>query len=268
MIEEAPAPSPAILCRGCWDQMKVPIPIRGPFAVPFRVFGITQSKMNPDICTICERAFRSVKKGGHFTQDATILFSDIRGYTALSESIEPVKLAQVVGEFQDRCAESIWATGGIVNKQMGDGLMAIFNFPIKSAEHTLCAVDAARGIQRRCKAALAVLAEDLDLPDGSLGVGVGIHTGPVEIGEFSKTRSDFTAIGGVVNLAARLEGSARPGEIILSAEAAAKVPSRLGGARARQLQLKGIAEPVEAYVLALADPLRIGGPVGAQASIG
>ncbi len=268
MIEETPAPTPAILCRGCWDQMKVPIPIRGPFAVPFRVFGITQSKMNPDICTICERAFRSVKRRGHFTQDATILFSDIRGYTALSESIDPVALAQVVSEFQDRCAESIWAAGGIVNKQMGDGLMAIFNFPIKSAEHTLCAVDAAMGIQRRCKAALAELAGTLDLPDGALGVGVGIHTGPVEIGEFSKKRSDFTAIGGVVNLAARLEGSARPGEIILSSEAAAKVPERLEGARPRQLQLKGIAEPVSAYLLAPSQPLRIGGAVEAQASIG
>ena len=262
MIEE----TPAIKCRGCSEQMKVPIPIRGPFAVPFRVFGITQSKMNPDICTICERAFRSVKKGGHFTQDATILFSDIRGYTALSESIEPVKLAQVVSEFQDRCAESIWAAGGIVNKQMGDGLMAIFNFPIKSAEHTLCAVDAAMGIQRSCKAALAQLAEGLELPDGSLGVGVGIHSGPVEIGEFSKKRSDFTAIGGVVNLAARLEGSAGAGEVVVSAAAAARVPGRLEGARTCELQLKGIAEPVSAYVLAPAEPLRVRGPVQAQSS--
>src|SRR6185369_2417408 len=75
----------ALICRGCWDQMGVPIPIRGPLAVPFRIFGVTQSKMNPNICTICERAFRRVQKHQHVTAVVTILFADIRGYTRLSE---------------------------------------------------------------------------------------------------------------------------------------------------------------------------------------
>ena len=75
----------ARICGGCWDQMSVPIPIRGPLAVPFRIFGITQSKMNPNICTICERAFRRVKKHRHISATASILFADIRGYTRLSE---------------------------------------------------------------------------------------------------------------------------------------------------------------------------------------
>ncbi len=67
------------ICLGCWDQMHVPIPIRGPLALPFRAFGITRSKMNPNICTICERAFRYVKQKNHVTANATILFADIRG---------------------------------------------------------------------------------------------------------------------------------------------------------------------------------------------
>jgi adenylate cyclase len=111
--------------------MSVPVPIRGPLAVPFRIFGISQSKMNPNICTICERAFRHVKKHRHISASATILFADIRGYTNLSERIGSSGLSDIVSAFQDQCAQAIWAHDGIVNKQMGDGLMAIFNFPIK-----------------------------------------------------------------------------------------------------------------------------------------
>jgi hypothetical protein len=133
----------ARICRGCWDQMRVPIPIRGLLAVPFRIFGITQSKMNPNICTICERAFRRVKKHRHISATASILFADIRGYTRLSERMDPIELSNVVSAFQDQCAQGIWAQDGIVNKQMGDGLMAIFNFPIKNERHAEAAVMAA-----------------------------------------------------------------------------------------------------------------------------
>jgi adenylate cyclase len=240
----------ARICRGCWDQMSVPIPIRGPLAVPFRIFGITRSKMNPNICTICERAFSRVKKHRHVSETATILFADIRGFTRLSERMEPVELSDVVSVFQDQCAQGIWAHDGIVNKQMGDGLMAIFNFPIKIERHAEAAVTAALDIQLRCKAALAGLAKRLDeTAVGTLGVGVGVHTGQVEIGEFSTVRSDFTAIGGTVNLAARLEAQAASGEILVSAESAALAPTLTAGAPTRLLALKGIEHEVQAHVL-------------------
>ena len=242
--------APAHICRGCWDQMSVPIPIRGPLAVPFRIFGITRSKMNPNICTICERAFRRVKKHRHISATATILFADIRGFTRLSDRVGAVELSDIVSVFQDQCAQGIWAHDGIVNKQMGDGLMAIFNFPIKIERHAEAAVTAALDIQRRCKAALAAMARRLD--DGAaemLGVGVGIHSGQVEIGEFSTVRSDFTAIGGSVNLAARLQAQAAAGEILISAESAAQAPGLTAGTPIRTLSLKGIEHSVQAHVL-------------------
>ncbi|MBY5333167.1 adenylate/guanylate cyclase domain-containing protein [Rhizobium leguminosarum] len=239
----------ARICRGCWDQMHMPIPIGGPFALPFRAFGITRSKMNPDICTICERSFQYVKKQRQITVDATILFADIRGFTDLSERIEAVQLSEIVSLFQDRCAQAIWAHDGIVNKQMGDGLMAIFNFPIVRKDHAGAAILAAREIQQNCAAALNGLALEA-LPGRTLGVGVGIHSGEVQIGEFSSFRSDFTAIGGVVNQAARLESHAAAGEILISAETAAKAVDLTAGAEARMLVLKGIEQPVQARVLA------------------
>ena len=243
----------ARICRGCWDQMHVPIPIRGPLAVPFRVFGITQSKMSPDICTICERAFRRVKKSSHVSGVGTILFADIRGYTKLSERMDPIELSTMVSAFQDKCAQGIWAHDGIVNKQMGDGLMAIFNFPIKIERHAEAAVRAALEIQKRCKVALAEMDRRLGQAlEGALGVGVGVHTGPIQIGEFSTSKSDFTAIGGTVNLAARLEAQAAPGEILVSAETAALAPVLMAGTATRTLTLKGIEQPVRAQSLSVA----------------
>jgi adenylate cyclase len=230
--------------------MHMPIPIRGPLALPFRAFGITRSKMNPNICTICERSFRYVKKQRHISATATILFADIRGFTNLSERMDPVTLSEIVSVFQDRCAQAVWAHDGIVNKQMGDGLMAIFNFPIKIKHHADAAVAAALDIQRACTSALKSL--DLRIDEASveaLGVGVGVHTGQVEIGEFSTFRSDFTAIGSAVNLAARLESQAAAGEILVSAEAAAQAPERMAGTQTRAFRLKGIEHPVPAHVL-------------------
>jgi adenylate cyclase len=230
--------------------MHVPIPIRGPLALPFRAFGITRSKMNPNICTICERSFRYVKKQQHISAAATILFADIRGFTHLSERMDPLILSEIVSAFQDRCAEAVWAHDGIVNKQMGDGLMAIFNFPIKIEHHVDAAVAASLDIQRSCTSALRSLDLHLDgLSLDALGVGIGVHTGQVEIGEFSTFRCDFTAIGSAVNLAARLESKAAAGEILVSAEAAAQAPDPMAGTQTRTYRLKGIEHPVVAQVL-------------------
>ncbi|MBL0374602.1 adenylate/guanylate cyclase domain-containing protein [Rhizobium sp. KVB221] len=251
---EPTANSHALICRGCWDQMHMPIPIRGPLSIPFRVCGIARSKMNPNICTICERSFQYVKKQRRITATATILFADIRGYTRLSERIDPVILSEIVSIFQDQCAQAIWAHDGIVNKQMGDGLMAIFNFPIKIVRHADAAISAAMDIQRRCARALNNLTSRFDEPlIEALGVGVGVHTGQVEIGEFSTFRSDFTAIGGTVNLAARLESLAAAKEILVSQEAAAAAPDMMSGADLRMLTPKGIDHAVPAHVLITRD---------------
>lgn len=240
----------AKICRGCWDQMHMPIPIRGPLSMPLRVFGITRSKMNPNICTICERAFTAVYRQRHITATATILFADIRGYTSLSERMEPGQLIQMVGAFQDQCALAIWDRDGIVNKQMGDGLMAIFNFPILTENHAEAAIAAARDIQRRCHEALRRFAEGA--AEGGIGVGIGIHSGSVEIGEFSNFHAEVTAIGGTVNLASRLETQAAAGEILVSAESAAQAPDLMKDAEMRMLTLKGIEHPVAASVLSAA----------------
>jgi class 3 adenylate cyclase len=245
----ATAISKPIICRGCWEQMRVPVPIRGPLAVPFRLFGIKRSNMNPDICTICDLMFATVMRRRNVEVDLTILFADLRGYTALARGLDQDGIRDVLDFFYDECAAAIWAEEGLLNKALGDGVMAIFNFPLARADHAQRAVRAARQIQRRCIEQCKPMAARLGLDPHDLGVGIGIHTGLTAFGEFGRAHRDVTAIGSVVNLAARLQSAAAAGEIVVTRE----VLDRLGGVAepksSRDCMLKGFVEPVTAFSL-------------------
>jgi len=239
----------SLICKGCWSQMHMPIPIRGPLSLPFKLVGITTSKMNPNICTICERAFARVKKTKQITVQTTILFADIRGYTRLSERVGAAEVASLLSVFHDECATAIWAQDGIVNKAMGDGLMAIFNFPIPIDDHPREALVAALSIQEQCTRNLAKLKDELELTGSEIGVGVGLHSGEVAIGEFSGFATDFTAIGSVVNQAARLESSAAAGEILMTEEVYRHARDLCGAAEHRSISIKGFSDAVDVFAL-------------------
>ena len=239
----------SFLCKGCWSQMRVPIALRGPLAVPFRVAGIRSSHMNPNVCTICERHFSRVKKSKQIPIDATVLFADIRGYTGLSQALDSGSVMQILGAFYERCAQVVWEADGIINKLIGDAVLAVYNFPIAQPDHAARAVRSAVELQRHC----ADLCGSLVLPDGDgdeIGVGVGIHTGHVSIGEIGEVCRDFTAIGPAVNLAARLQTAAAAGEVLLSEDAYRCVSDTLPGIVAEDLTLEGIDEAVTAYRIA------------------
>src|SRR5205823_1371132 len=120
----------------------------------------------------------------------------LRGYTALSETAPSSDVAEMLHEFYDQCAAAVWERDGIVNKFIGDAVLAIFNFPILREDHVRQAVDAALEIRHRCaqSSKLAVRGEA-----ATCGVGVGIHTGMASIGEVGTAYKDFTIIGPVVN---------------------------------------------------------------------
>ena len=139
--------SQPIFCVGCWQNMKLPIALRTVAAVPYRAVGIRQSRLNPNVCTICETMFERVMKARQVELDATILFADLRDYTTLSQSQSSGAIAKLLDAFYDVCGEAIWEHDGIINKTMGDAVLAIFNFPIKREDHAAHAVAAARKIQ-------------------------------------------------------------------------------------------------------------------------
>jgi adenylate cyclase len=242
------AASQPMICKGCWCQMRVPVPIRGPLSLPLRLFGIKRSRMNPNLCTVCELMFRFVMRRRNVEAELTILFADLRGYTALSQTLGAGQVQELLGVFYDECAGAIWEHDGLLNKTIGDAVMGIFNFPITRPDHARQAVAAARAIQRRCaarKAALVARGFDPEV----LGIGVGVHTGIASFGEFGRVHKDFTAIGETVNLAARLQAAAGPGEVLASAAAFGKLDGEGEGAGVRACSLKGYAEPVAAYLM-------------------
>src|SRR5215472_2685793 len=193
------------ICKGCWQQMHLPVPLHGVVSVPFRVFGIRPSRMNPNTCTICELMFTTVMRARKITIDATVLFADLRGYTGLSQSHSQDVVSGVLDAFYDECASAIWDYDGLLNKTIGDAVMAVFNFPIKQEDHARQAVLAARAIQGRWSARRETLVEALGLTGTELGVGIGIHCGELSFGEFGRSHRDLTVIGTVVNLASRAQ---------------------------------------------------------------
>ncbi len=236
-----------IICKGCWCQMRVPVPIRGPLSIPLRLFGIRRSRMNPNLCTICELMFKVVMRRRNIEAELTILFADLRGYTEFSRTYGAAQVHELLNVFYDECAGAIWEHDGLLNKTIGDAVLAIFNFPIARSDHARQALAAARELRERCAARKAALAGDgLDMT--GLNVGVGIHTGLAAFGEFGQLHKDFTAIGDTVNLAARLQAAAQPGEILVSAATFERLDGEVSeGARA--CTLKGYAEPVAAHLM-------------------
>jgi len=236
-----------LICKGCWCQMHVPVPIRGPLSLPFRLFGIRRSRMNPNLCTICELMFKVVMRRRNVESELTILFADLRGYTVLSQTLGAEQVHELLNVFYDECATAIWEHDGLLNKTIGDAILAIFNFPISRPDHIHQAVAAARELRDRCSAKKpALMADGVD--PTALGVGIGIHTGLASFGEFGRVHKDLTAIGETVNLAARLQTAAEPGEILVSAEAFAKLGDEAAQGE-RACTLKGYAHPVTAYLM-------------------
>lgn len=157
---------------------------------------------------------------GGVNQKVTVLFADIRGFTALSEKENPEKVVGLLNKYFSAMSEIIFAYGGTLDKYIGDGLMAMFGAPNASPEDSKNALKTAVAMQKR----LNVLNGELSADGfGRVEIGIGLHTGIATIGYIgSEQRSEYTAIGDTVNLASRLEQNARGGQILISDATAAE----------------------------------------------
>ncbi len=184
---------------------------------------------------------------GGVNQTITVLFADIRGFTALSERANPEKVVGLLNRYFSAMSEIIFAHGGTLDKYIGDGLMALFGAPTATPADAVNAVKAAVAMQNRIVTLNNELAAEA-FP--TIKVGIGLHTGEATVGYIgSDKRSEYTAIGDTVNLAARLESNALGGQILISEATRTAVGSIFPSTPLPPLTVKNRVQPVELFDL-------------------
>lgn len=180
------------------------------------------------------------------TVDATVLVSDLRGFTALSERLAPTEVLELLSEVHGALAEVVQRHGGIVDKFMGDGMLAVFGAPEPMRDHAARAVAAAHDLRG------ALAAVNARHPDRvPLKIGVGLHSGSLIAGVLgSGDRLEFTIIGDTVNTASRLEALTKEHgvEVLISGATADRIPGH-GLASLGESSLRGRTERVALYTL-------------------
>jgi len=158
------------------------------------------------------RSSDELKLGGT-RQVITALFADIRGFSTFSEHLDPVKLVEIINTYMTIASDAIHAQQGVIDKFMGDAVMALYNTPLRPQEdHALRAVRSAAFMLSEIRAFHEVVE-----PQDRLQFGIGIHTGDAVVGNVgSPDRLDYTAMGDTVNLSKRLQEVAKPMQILLS----------------------------------------------------
>ena len=173
----------------------------------------------------------------------TILFADIRGFTAYSEQHSPEELVAVLNRYLAAAADAVLAHEGTVDKFLGDAVMAWYNAPLPQSDHTLRAVKSALAIRD------AVAALHAEMPgDAHLDFGVGIHYGEAVLGWIgTEKRLEYTAISDSVNTTKRIQENCARNQILISREAYDRIRDQIEVKPFDPLSVKGKAQPLEVY---------------------
>jgi adenylate cyclase len=177
-------------------------------------------------------------------REVTVLFCDLRGFTAFTEASEPEEVMGVLREYHENLGELIFRYEGTLERFLGDGIMIVFNDPIPCDDHTERAVRLALDMRER----VDELAKQWARVGHVLGFGIGIASGYATLGQVGfEHRREYTAIGSVINLASRLCDEAKAGQIVISQRAFSAVEQSVGASHIGQLSLKGFNRPIDAY---------------------
>jgi len=174
----------------------------------------------------------------------SILFVDIRGFSNLTDSVEPDEIILLLNNYLSEMTKLIYMRDGTLDKIIGDGLMVFFGDPVPIPDHAQKTVLLAIDMQQKIKQ----LKDEWLSYGHDLNIGVGINTGYMTVGNIgSKFHKDYTVIGRQVNIASRLESMAKPGEILISERTYERVKNIADFKEMGPYKLKGISSPILIY---------------------
>jgi adenylate cyclase len=213
-------------------------PMNKPGSVLLKPFGFGPSKLNRRLCRAC---FRHIEKHpGGAEVELSLLFADVRGSTGLAERMQAQEFSRLISRFYGAAAGAVDAWNGLVDKFVGDEVVAMFIPGFAGEDHASRAIEAGRRLLRDT---------GNDGQEPWVPIGVGVHTGVAFVGRVGEGDAcDFTAVGDAVNTAARLASTAGAGELLVSRAAAAAAGLDADGLEARTLELRGRDETVDAVV--------------------
>jgi adenylate cyclase len=214
-----------------WRCKSCNAPFRGPASGTFRWIGYSPSAKNPAVCARCiERA----PQGGAVVP-VSVVMADVRGYTQMTEGLSAKEVPVAVNRFYEVSAQALLSVEALLGQIEGDLVMGLFVPGLAGREYRRKAVEGATRLLRAVN---------------WVGIGVGIASGDEFVGNVGGGGfKDFTALGDVTNIAARLTARAAPGEILIDAGTYDAVRSVHRDAERRELELKGKSAPVEAFAI-------------------
>ncbi len=187
-----------------------------------------------------------IKLGGE-NRHIAVLFVDIRGFTPMSESLEPEQVVDILNSYLNLTTNAIFSNGGTLDKFIGDATMAVFNAPFDLDDYVFRAVKTAWDI---VGGGNAIEEKFLEKYGKSVSFGVGVNCGSAVVGNIGcDFRMDYTAIGDTVNTAARLESNAKRGQVLISGEVYEQVKDRITAEPIGEIPLKGKSKGVFVYSL-------------------
>jgi adenylate cyclase len=213
-----------------------------------RIRGAFKQYLSPVIVDQLVKHPEVLKLGGE-KRILTVLFSDIRGFTSLSEGMPPENLVPLLNSYMDTMTEIVLAHGGLLDKYIGDAIMAIYGAPLPQNDHTLKACLTALDMMKELKKLQEKWKKD-GLPH--LDIGIGINTGPMVVGNMgSRKRFTYTVMGDSVNLASRLEGLNKKygTNIIISEFTYIEIRDCLDCREIGTVKVRGKKEPVKIHEL-------------------
>lgn len=205
------------------------------------VFGKVRSTLNPFYCSTCEQLARKFQAGAEV--EMSMLFADIRGSTALSEQMSPTAFSKLINRFYTVATNIIVESDGLVDKLAGDSVAAFWGPGFAGRDYVRRTVEVARR--------LLLATGHAEASGPWVPVGVGVHAGVAFFGSMGTADglTDITAVGEEVNAAARLASQAGAGEMLISEQALRAAGMDGAHLEARQLELKGLRQPMAARVM-------------------